>query len=242
MRATPKIQDYAAIGDGRSAALVSRDGSIDWLCWPRFDSPSIFGSLLDRQHWRFVAYRPHRRCAAPNAATSTKRTCSQTRFHTADGTVTLTDFMPAATEEQKRTMLWPEHELVRHVECERGEVEINVHFDPRPDYGRAKVRIRDLGSLGLRLEMGAGLLTLRSDVRFVAATERGHGGPFSTEGRRDHRLLAHARRRTPGRASAAGRSGSPEARPDRRVVAALGRPCDVQRALSGRGGAQCALP
>src|SRR5687768_817548 len=177
MRATRKIQDYAAIGDGRSAALVSRDGSIDWLCWPRFDSPSIFGSLLDRNiggSWRI---------APTDAAHSERRYIDETnvletRFHTAGGTVTLTDFMPAATEEQKRTMLWPEHELVRHVECDRGEAEIYIHFDPRPDYGRAKIRIRDLGILGLRLEMGAGVLTLRSDVRIVATTERGMAARF----------------------------------------------------------------
>src|SRR5688500_9937136 len=129
MRATPKIQDYAVIGNGRSAALVSRDGSIDWLCWPRFDSPSLFGWLLDRPlggSWRVAPAAPARAARRYIDATNVL----ETRFHTASGVAILTDFMPAASEDEKARMLWPEHELIRHVACEHGEMEIQILFDP----------------------------------------------------------------------------------------------------------------
>jgi GH15 family glucan-1,4-alpha-glucosidase len=119
MNAASKIQDHAIIGDGRSAALVARDGTIDWLCWPRFDSPSLFGRLLDRNvggSWRIAPVEPARFQRRYLDETNVL----QTQCHTNRGTVSLTDFMPAATEEQKRTMLWPEHEIVRQIECEQG--------------------------------------------------------------------------------------------------------------------------
>jgi GH15 family glucan-1,4-alpha-glucosidase len=161
---TPKIQDYAVIGDGRSAALVSRDGSLDWLCWPRFDSPSLFGALLDQRAGGAWAIRPleptrtHRRYLdATNVL--------QTQFETNSGVAVLTDFMPVADEDEKRRMLLPEHELIRRLECKQGEVEMVIHFDPRPDYGRAKITIRDAVTLGFRIEQGSTLFTLRSDVQ-----------------------------------------------------------------------------
>src|SRR5687767_6262274 len=166
MSDTPKIQDYAVIGSGRSAALVSRHGSIDWLCWPRFDSPSLFGRLLDLRaggSWSVTPIAPSVVERGYIDATNVLRT----RFRTGSGVVALTDFMPAASEEEKRRTLWPEHELVRRVECERGEVDVRVHFDPRPDYGRVRVTLRDAGALGLRIEMGARLITLRGDLKLA---------------------------------------------------------------------------
>jgi GH15 family glucan-1,4-alpha-glucosidase len=165
MREAPKIQDYAAVGDGRSVALVSRGGSLDWLCWPRFDSPSLFAGLLDPEvggSWVIAPTQPSRAERCYIGGTNVL----QTRFETADGVATLTDFMPAASEEDKRR-LWPEHELLRRVECERGEVEVEVRFDPRPDYGRARVTLRDAGPLGIRLERGSTLLTLRGDTKLA---------------------------------------------------------------------------
>jgi GH15 family glucan-1,4-alpha-glucosidase len=165
MRSAPKIQDYAAIGDGRSVALVSRAGSIDWLCWPRFDSGSLFGAILDQRmggSWSVAPTEP----ASIERRYIERTNVLQTRFQTATGKVLLTDFMPIASEEQKGMMLWPEHELVRTLECERGEVEIESHFNPLPDFGRTEVRISELGTLGLRLETKSGLVTLRSDVQF----------------------------------------------------------------------------
>jgi GH15 family glucan-1,4-alpha-glucosidase len=172
MRATPKIQDYAVIGDGRSAALVSLDGSIDWLCWPRFDSPSLFGGLLDQQVGGAWSIRPTEPARAERRYIDGTNVL-QMRFRTSTGALVLTDFMPAASEEEKRHQLWPEQELVRQAACEQGEVEVQVHFDPRPDYGRARITIRDAGKLGLRLEMGSRLITLRGDISLAPAVEGG---------------------------------------------------------------------
>jgi GH15 family glucan-1,4-alpha-glucosidase len=156
------IGDYAAIGDGRSVALVGRDGSIDWLCWPRFDSPSLFGRILDPSagHWRI----------APVAPTRTERqyientNVLQTRFDTGTGSLVLTDLMPVASEKEKERLMLPEREILRLIECERGEVEIEWSFEPRPGYGLGTTAVRRAGQLGFRAQTGMGLLTLRTDL------------------------------------------------------------------------------
>ena len=94
---TARIEDYALIGDCETAALVSRDGSIDWLCWPRFDSDACFAALLGA---------PRARPLAASRPTTSRRKITrryradtlilETRFETADGAVTLIDFMPIA--------------------------------------------------------------------------------------------------------------------------------------------------
>src|SRR4051794_22548058 len=92
----PKLQDYGIIGNCRSAALVSRHGSIDWLCWPQFDSPSIFATVLDWNKGGFWSMTP----AAP--FTSTRRYLGhsnvlETSFLCAGGQGILTDLMPVAS-------------------------------------------------------------------------------------------------------------------------------------------------
>src|SRR5215217_8977733 len=86
---TPKIEDYAVIGDGRSTALVSRGGSIDWLCWPRCDSPSLFGSLLDRQAGGFWRIAPMRLTRMERRYLDHTNVL-ETRFKTPTGTMTIT--------------------------------------------------------------------------------------------------------------------------------------------------------
>jgi GH15 family glucan-1,4-alpha-glucosidase len=160
------IEDYAVIGDGRSAALVGRDGSIDWLCWPRFDSSSIFGAILDPAagRWRIVPATPYRTERQYLKDTN----ILQTRFDTEAGAIVLTDLMPVASEEEKERFLLPEREILRVVECERGQVEVNVLFEPRPAFGMETVQVRRHGKLGFRIETGAGLLVLRTDVPLEA--------------------------------------------------------------------------
>src|SRR5215213_1970806 len=130
----PPIDDYALIGDCRSAGLVSQDGSLDWLCLPRFDSPSIFATVLE------------------------------TVFRTPTGACVLRDLMSISSEEDKRAHLTPEHEVLRELEGLEGEVEIEILYDPRPDYGRARPLLEQWGPLGLRCEGNGTSLTLRSEL------------------------------------------------------------------------------
>ena len=156
-----RIGDYAPIGDCRGAALVSRVGAIDWLCWPRFDAPSLLGALLDDDggSWRL----------APTAPFSSRRrylddtNVLATTFATDGGRLTIFDFMPVASEEDKRRQLLPDHEILRIARCEEGEVELEQLFAPRPGYGRAP-RLHDRGPLGLRVETRQGMATLRSSM------------------------------------------------------------------------------
>ncbi len=155
-----KIQDYAIIGDCRGAALIRRGGSLDWLCWPRFDSPAILAGLLDRDrggHWQIAPCPPGRieRRYVGNS------NVLETLFDTPGGTAVLIDLMPVASEEYKRRTTLPDHEILRQIECARGEVQIAVDFQPRSGYGLSPVKIRSAGKLGLRMEVGRGVYWLR---------------------------------------------------------------------------------
>jgi GH15 family glucan-1,4-alpha-glucosidase len=167
----PKIQDYAIIGDGRSAALISNRGSIDWLCWPRFDSTSIFAAIVDPKIGGAWNIRPLEHSQTSRYYIDNTNVL-ETELISPSGKILLTDFMPVTSEEQKKKKLWPEHELVRQARCEQGEVELIVDFNPRLDYGRVTPKVKDCGKLGWRIDIGPYVFTLRSGVELV---RRGDG-------------------------------------------------------------------
>jgi GH15 family glucan-1,4-alpha-glucosidase len=133
MNRYPEISDHGLIGDLQTAALVSTDGTIDWFCWPRFDSPSIFASLLDADKGGYFRIAPEasgcssRQLYFPNTAMLI------TRFMTEDGVGEVTDFMPIAAMQAT-----DQHQLVRLIRVVRGSMKFVVDLKPRFDYGRAK--------------------------------------------------------------------------------------------------------
>ena len=161
-RSTTKIEDYAVIGDCRSAALVSKNGSIDWLCLPRFDSPSIFAALLDADRGGRFAIHPRMPFNVSRRYVGASNVL-ETTFRTETGVVRLTDVMPVASESDKARQLFPDHEILRKLECDEGTVEIDVLFDLRPDYARIIPRVLENSTLGYFCEHGAQIVALRSD-------------------------------------------------------------------------------
>ena len=168
------IGDYAIIGDCHSAALVSRSGSIDWLCWPRFDSDAVFAALLDPKAGRYSI--------APVGPFRSRRHYVKdtnvlvTEFETTGGRVRLTDLMPVASEENKAGRLVPDHEIIRFAECLDGQVELEIVYDPRPNFGARRPRLRQHGKLGLVLGMGARTMILHTTAKLAPRPEGGYGG------------------------------------------------------------------
>jgi len=161
-RPLAEIHDYAAVGDCRSAALVSRYGSVDWLCWPRFDSPSIFAAILDKDkggYWSISLAGPSRFERTYIRGSNVL----ETYFISPAGRATLTDLMPVSSEEFKRQHMLPDHEILRQVLCTEGEIKLEVAFCPRPYYGAKAARIHALEQ-GLRVDVGRGAYYLRSSV------------------------------------------------------------------------------
>ncbi|MFG2191989.1 glycoside hydrolase family 15 protein [Streptomyces sp. NPDC048639] len=128
----PLIADHGLIGDLQTAALVSTDGTIDWYCCPRFDSPSVFGSLLDHKNGGHFRVRPVQDEYSVKQLYHPNTAILITRFMTEDGAGEVVDFMPVS-EERKATR---NHRIVRMLRCVRGEMEFAVDLVPRFDYGR----------------------------------------------------------------------------------------------------------
>ena len=121
-----RIEDYGLIGDMQAAALVGRDGAVDWLCLPRFDSPSCFSALLgDERHgrWRLA---PRGEVLANSRRYRPGTLVLETDFETADGAARVIDFMPRRGEGPPR--------LMRIIEGLRGRVPMRMEVALRPDY------------------------------------------------------------------------------------------------------------
>src|SRR5256885_4291152 len=124
------IGEYGVIGDLHTVALVGMDGSIDFLCLPHFDSPSVFAALVDAERGGRFQIAPLFECAARKQLYLPDTNVLLTRFLDAHGVAEVSDFMPVEGAGQA-------HNLVRRAETGRGEGRVPMRCDPRFDYARA---------------------------------------------------------------------------------------------------------
>jgi len=127
----PNISDHGLIGDLQTAALVTTDGTVDWLCFPRFDSPSVFASLLDADHGGHFRIAPDRDDYVTKQLYFPNTAILITRFMTPDGVGEVYDFMPVATGGAT-----DRHRLVRQLRVVRGTMRFVMDVQPRFDYAR----------------------------------------------------------------------------------------------------------
>ena len=202
------IDQYGIIGDMNSAVLVGTDGSIDWCCFPRFDSPSVFAAILDEQKGGRFQIAPATPGSVVNQTYLPNTNILSTQFKTPTGELTLVDFMPVRDFDSSSA---DPHEIHRIVRCTIGEVKVSCDFQPRLDYARATTTLAPTKggviargnhqsvSLCSRVPLeisgsdASAQFTLRQgeEVAFVLAY--GHRRPQRVESYRTHQEFEHTK-------------------------------------------------
>lgn len=169
---TLPIAEYALLSDCRSATLISRTGSIDWLCFPRFDESAIFARLLDEQagHWSIKAVDTSEVSRHYIDATMVL----ETRFNTPTGTAVLLDAMALGRNERGHELgVASPGVVLRSIRCERGTVEIEMEYAPRPEYGLISPLLRPIPG-GILARGGADVLLLSSQRELTIDSSTAH--------------------------------------------------------------------
>jgi GH15 family glucan-1,4-alpha-glucosidase len=151
------IAEHGVIGDLHRVALVGSDGTIDWFCTPRFDSPSVFASILDAERGGFFRIGPTAGEAASKQLYLPDTNILITRFLSPDGVGEVHDFMPIHRDPQHR------RRLVRRVVCVRGEVSMRIECRPAMNYGRDEHEL-ELGERGALFRSPSLTLALSTEV------------------------------------------------------------------------------
>ena len=161
-----RIEDYALIGDLNTAALVARDGSVDWLCWPRFDSDPCFAALLGTNEHGCWKVAPKHGAISVTRRYRPNALILETHFETAEGAATLTDFMPP-----RETV----SHLIRIVSCERGSVSFRSELTLRFGCGANVPWVTRIDDQTVRAIAGPDMVVLRAPMPM-------HGENFKTVG------------------------------------------------------------
>src|SRR4051812_30784884 len=170
------IENYGIIGNMRTAALVGMNGSIDWYCSPNFDSPSVFGAILDDAKGGRFRIAPVAERVKSRQFYWPSTNILVTRFLHEDGIAELEDFMPVGLPANSR---WYHH-VYRRIRCVRGTVRISMLCRPAFDYGRAAHEMR-LHKNGAVFQAGERRLNLCSEVPLQKEPGGGAGAEFALE-------------------------------------------------------------
>jgi GH15 family glucan-1,4-alpha-glucosidase len=145
------ISEYALLGNPRGSALVSNRGSIDWCCLPEFDSPSIFAAFLDREKGGYFSISPKNEFRS-NQQYVPDTNVVNTRFTCGDAEVLCYDGFVANSEEIKKNSLFPDHEILRIVEGQKGSMTMRMEYVPRTFYGQHSPILKNKKRLGIHFE------------------------------------------------------------------------------------------